>query len=212
MTEQLIFKKMAQVMADTKSVPKAGRNASQGFNFRTVDDTVQSVNSAMTKHGVVMIPNVLSATYDTETSAKGSTVTTCHVLVAYQFFAEDGSMVEMTMAGEGKDHGDKATSKSLSMALKYGLFQAFLIPTGDPDPDGEVVEVITKPGALSTSDKTRLTALRKQSGVDADKFKSLIQDALGRQITSTSDLVKGDLPEIEAYLQEFNNNNQKETA
>lgn len=136
----MIFAKMAAVMADTKAVPKAGYNQAQRFNFRTVDDTVATVNAAMTKHGVVLVPEVLSCTPSTITDDKGRIVTSVHVLVAYYFYAEDGSSVQAIMAGEGRDLGDKATSKALSMALKYALFQALLIPTGDPDPDGEIVE------------------------------------------------------------------------
>ena len=137
----LIYAKMAAVMADTKAVPKAGYNQAQRFNFRTVDDTVATVNAAMTKHGVTLVPEVLSCTPTTIADDKGRNVTTVHVMVAYTFFAEDGSSVQAVMAGEGRDLGDKATSKALSMALKYALFQVLLIPTGDPDPDGDSIEV-----------------------------------------------------------------------
>lgn len=140
--EGMIFGQMAKVMADVKAVPKAGYNQAQRFNFRTVDDTVATVNAAMVKHGVTMIPEVISCTPTVITDDKGRNVTTVNAMVAYTFFAEDGSSVQAVMAGEGRDLGDKATSKAMSMALKYALFQVFLIPTGDPDPDGEVVEVV----------------------------------------------------------------------
>jgi hypothetical protein len=160
-TEGIIYAQMAKVMADTKAVPKSGYNQAQRFNFRTVDDTVATVNAAMVKHRVTMIPEVISCTPTVVTDDKGRHVTTVNAIVAYTFFAEDGSSIQAVMAGEGKDLGDKATSKAMSMALKYALFQVFLIPTGDPDPDGEVVETATADGMMPTpaAKKALLAAL-----------------------------------------------------
>ena len=42
------------------------------------------------------------------------------------------------MVGEAMDSGDKGMNKAYSIALKYALFQAFLIPTEElKDPDSE---------------------------------------------------------------------------
>ena len=200
MTAPLIYKQLASVMADVKPVAKTGYNPSQRFNFRTVDDTVAHVQQAMTKHGVVIVPEVLSSKHETQETAKGGFVTVCNLLVSYTFYAEDGSSVTMSMQGEGRDHGDKATSKALSMALKYALFQVFLIPTGDPDPDSDVVEVERDPNALTSDDKSRLAELGRAIGLERDTLRAAIQEALGRPITSTADLLKSDLSKIEAYL------------
>lgn len=48
--------------------------------------------------------------------------------------AESGQSETVQALGEGSDHGDKATSKAMTSALKYALRQTFLIETGD-DPD-----------------------------------------------------------------------------
>ena len=207
MTQPLIYSRLASVMADIKPVAKSGYNPSQRFNFRTVDDTVAHVQQAMTKNGVIMIPEVLNASHELQETAKGGFVTICHVLVAYTFYAEDGSSVTMSMQGEGRDHGDKATSKAMSMALKYALFQAFLIPTGDGDPDGESIEVEIDPNALTSADKNRIAQLGKDIGLERDALRSAIQEALGRPIASTADLLKTDLTKIEAYLSSRTENN-----
>ena len=44
---QLIFKKMAEVLADTMPVEKNGYNQAQKFAFRSIDDTVASVRKAL---------------------------------------------------------------------------------------------------------------------------------------------------------------------
>lgn len=201
----LIYARLAAVMADVKPVAKSGYNSAQRFNFRTVDDTVSHVQQAMTKHGVVIVPEVLSAVYEQQETMKGGTVTICRVLVSYTFYAEDGSSITTSMQGEGRDHGDKATSKAMSMALKYALFQSLLIPTGDPDPDGETIEVEVDPNALTSADKSRIAELGKAIGLERDALREAIQNALGRPIASTADLLKTDLAKIEAYLSEKTN-------
>jgi hypothetical protein len=136
----LIYKKMAAITAELSGVPKAGWNPTQKFAFRSVDDTVAAVHAALVKHEVVCLPEVLSVERSAYTTSKGSEMHVASVLVGYTFAASDGSMVTTTMAGESADSGDKATSKALSMAFKYALFQTFTIPTGDPDPDSETAE------------------------------------------------------------------------
>ena len=49
--------------------------------------------------------------------------------IKYIFYAEDGTSVEAITIGEGMDSGDKATNKSMAIAMKYALFQVFCIPT-----------------------------------------------------------------------------------
>ena len=138
-----IYTKLADVMQDVGSVGKNGYNQQQGFAFRSVDDTVLAVHEAMIKHRVLILPevvNVEQAQREGISKAGHPQITTnVRVTVAYTFAAEDGSMVTTSAVGEGSDFGDKATSKAMSMALKYALFQTFLIPTGDADPDSETV-------------------------------------------------------------------------
>jgi len=133
-----IHEAMSKVMADIKGVPKAGWNPSQKFAFRSIDDTVEVVHNALVKHGVTMVPNVINTERSTYQTQKGSTMTSTLVTVEFTFFADDGSCVTATMVGESADAGDKSVSKACSMALKYALFQTFMIPTGDSDPDSEV--------------------------------------------------------------------------
>jgi ERF superfamily len=202
MSEGLIYKKMAAVMADIKGVPKDGYNQAQRFSFRSIDDTVNIVKHAMDKHGVTLVPTVDHVERWTYETSKGSTMNAVNVMVSYTFFAEDGSCVMASMTGEASDSGDKATSKALSMALKYLFFQTFLCGT-DPDPDAEAAPpaaVVVNPGALTAADKTRIAALGKKAGFEKDALRSAIADIVGRQISSTADLVRDDLPSIERHL------------
>ena len=132
-----IHEAMSKVMAEIKGVPKAGWNPSQKFAFRSIDDTVEVVHNALVKHSVTMVPNVINVERSAYTTTKGSSMTSTVVTVEFTFYAQDGSCVTATMVGESADAGDKSVSKACSMALKYALFQTFMIPTGDSDPDSE---------------------------------------------------------------------------
>ena len=136
----LIHGRMSEVMKTIQGVPKDGWNPGQSFAFRSIETTTKIVHDALVKHQVIILPEVLEVQRSERTTAKGSIMRFAEVLVRYRFAAEDGSSVEVVSAGEAADTGDKATSKALSMALKYALFQTFLIPTGDPDPDSETAE------------------------------------------------------------------------
>src|SRR5258708_1665260 len=50
----LIFRKMNAVMKDIKSVSKDQTNSAQGFKFRGIDQFVNALYPALTRHGVFM--------------------------------------------------------------------------------------------------------------------------------------------------------------
>jgi hypothetical protein len=132
----LIFKKMSEVMRDIGSVGKDQKNQAQGFKFRGIDQFVNSLYPALTKHGVFMAPRCVSEQHEikevTRSNGKAGVDKHVTILMEYDFFAEDGSKVTVgPIPAEGLDSGDKATNKALSAALKYALIQTFSVPTED---------------------------------------------------------------------------------
>jgi hypothetical protein len=132
----LIYKKMSEVMRDIGSVGKDQKNQAQGFKFRGIDQFVNSLYPALTKHGVFMAPRCVSEQHElkevTRGSGKAGVDKHVTIMMEYDFFAEDGSKVTVgPIPAEGLDSGDKATNKALSAALKYALIQTFAIPTED---------------------------------------------------------------------------------
>lgn len=131
-----IYKKMSEVMRDIGSVGKDQKNQAQGFKFRGIDQFVNSLYPALTKHGVFMAPRCVSEQHElkevTRGSGKAGIDKHVTILMEYDFFAEDGSKVTVgPIPAEGLDSGDKATNKALSAALKYALIQTFSVPTED---------------------------------------------------------------------------------
>ncbi len=136
MSTQLIYKKMSDVMKDVKSVSKNQVNSVQNFKFRGIDQFVNALYPALTKHGVFMTPRAISYTQELRevTRSNGKLGVDKHVaiMMEYDFYAEDGSKVTVgPIPAEGLDSGDKSTNKALSAALKYALIQTFSVPTED---------------------------------------------------------------------------------
>lgn len=132
----LIYGKMSAVMKEIGFVGKDQKNQAQGFKFRGIDQFVNTLYPALTKHGVFMTPRCTSYTHEVKdvTRSNGKAGVDKHVaiLMEYDFFAEDGSKVTVgPVPAEGLDSGDKATNKALSAGLKYALIQTFSVPTED---------------------------------------------------------------------------------
>lgn len=132
----LIYKKMSDVMKDVGHVGKDQKNSAQGFKFRGIDQFVNSLYPALTKHGVFMAPRCVKEEHEvkevTRSSGKSGLDKHVTIMMEYDFYAEDGSKVTVgPIPAEGLDSGDKATNKALSAALKYALIQTFSIPTED---------------------------------------------------------------------------------
>lgn len=153
----LIFKKMSEVMKDIGSIGKDQKNVAQGFKFRGIDQFVNGLYPALTKHGVFMAPRCVSEAHElkevTRSNGKAGVDKHVTILMEYDFFAEDGSKVTVgPIPAEGLDSGDKATNKALSAALKYALIQTFSVPTEDMEEGDKVSpEIGTKVNSTITN-------------------------------------------------------------
>jgi hypothetical protein len=162
-TPPAIYAALAAVMAEVTSVPKHDRNEAQGFSFRGVDATVNAVGPALRKHGVVVVPRVLSHEFGTvEVGQRRTPMSHAIVKVVYTFYATDGSSIAAKVLGEAMDSGDKCLSKAMSVAFRTALIQALALPTGEPDPDGTTYErsPATDPAALAAEE-----ALKEAKGL-----------------------------------------------
>lgn len=145
MGENLIYTKIADVMAEIGAIGKNSKNETQKFMYRGIDAVMNALNPALIKHRIFVIPEVMEQTREERTNSKGTTLLYSILKVKYRFIAEDGSSIECVVIGEGMDSGDKASNKAMSVAFKYACFQTFCIPTEEMvDPDSESHEVAPK--------------------------------------------------------------------
>jgi len=138
MSGELIYKKMADIMSDMGAIEKDRKNTQQGYNFRGIDDVYNFIQPIMAKHRVVMLCTLIEDKSEERPSKSGGVLLYRILKLRYHFMAEDGSMVNTEVIGEGMDSGDKASNKALSVGQKYAILQAFLVPTIEPkDPENE---------------------------------------------------------------------------
>lgn len=138
----------------TAGIGKDKKNMAQGYSFRGIDDVLQALAPLLPKHGLIILPRVLSCRRDVETNAKGTKLFYVTVDVEYELAAaEDGSSVICRMAGEAMDSGDKATNKAMSAAYKYMALQVFCIPVVGVmiDSEQDSHEAIAPPALLSSN-------------------------------------------------------------
>jgi hypothetical protein len=133
-----IYPAMGNVMKAVEAIGKNERNEQQGFNFRGIDNALNSMHSIFAQNNIILRWEVLASHLSERTTNKGNITFYNEIEIEYCFVSTvDGSFIKTRTIGGAADTGDKHFSKALAMALKYVLFHTFLIPTHDPDPDGE---------------------------------------------------------------------------
>ena len=118
-----------RVMVDAAiiGVGKTGYNKDQDYNFRGIDDVMNTLSPILAKHGVVILPTVGKMRFDHRTTKSGSTMTHAIITVHYKICGPRGDSVRARMVGTGADISDKYTNKALSAAYKYLLGEVFAI-------------------------------------------------------------------------------------
>jgi hypothetical protein len=134
-----VYEAICKVQSDLAhtGITKDRKNTQQGYNFRGIDDVYNALSPLLAKHGLCILPRVLTRECQERTTAKGGVLFYVTVEAEFDFVcAEDGSKHIVRTFGEAMDSADKATNKAMSAAYKYAAFQAFAIPTeADNDAD-----------------------------------------------------------------------------
>jgi hypothetical protein len=158
----MIYKAIADIMAEIGAIGKNQRNSTQGFMYRGVDIVMNTLNPSLVRHKVFVVPEVLEQTREERQTSKGGTLLYSICRIKFTFYAEDGSSVSAITIGEGMDSGDKATNKAMSIAFKYACFQVFCIPTEEMiDPDGDTPAPSKKKVAKEVIDEAKVKALNE---------------------------------------------------
>ena len=141
-----VYKAINAVQAElaTIGIVKDKRNSQgAGYNFRGIDDVYNAIAPLLAKHGLCILPRVLTRECVERQSKNGGALFYITVEAEFDFVSsEDGTKHTVKTFGEAMDSGDKATNKAMSAAYKYACFQAFSIPTeAKEDADYQTHEV-----------------------------------------------------------------------
>ena len=171
-----VYNLIAKVSADLcqQGIAKDRRNTQQGYGFRGIDDVYNALAPIISKHGLVILPRVISREVSERMGKTGSSLFYVVVEVEFDFVSShDGTKHTVKTFGEAMDSGDKATNKAMSAAYKYAAFQAFAIPTeGDNDADAHTHEISSN---FSIRMADHLLAI--QDATDSDSLKAAYQAA-----------------------------------
>lgn len=149
-----VYEAINKVQADLvkEGITKDRRNQQQGYNFRGIDDVYNALSPLLAKHGLCVLPRILTRQCVERQTKNGSALFYVTVEAEFDFVcAEDASKHTVRTFGEAMDSADKATNKAMSAAYKYAAFQSFAIPTeADNDADAHTHEV--KAGVVRPTD------------------------------------------------------------
>ena len=144
MTSPHVYKAMAAVLGELSAgIAKSQTNKFDKYNFRGIDDVYNALSPALAKHGLLMLPEVVSREVIEREAQSGKAMFDTTVLMKFTFIAaEDGSSHVISTYGQAMDRGDKGTNKAMSAAYKYAAFQAFAIPVDAQDADESTPETV----------------------------------------------------------------------
>lgn len=176
---------VARVAAEVGAINKDETNREQGFKFRSIEAITDKVRPLLARHGVVIVPSVVSFEYSEQVSKGGARGIRCVANMAYQVAGPDGTWFSGGMLGEAVDYGDKSTSKAVQMAFKYFLTELLTIGSGDAEADlhtpdlGQVAEPALPLGEVMRRRMNKFkTVLNRATGGDKDVATKLWADIL----------------------------------
>ena len=191
-------------------ISKDRKNQQQGYSFRGIDDVYNTLSPLLAKHGLCILPRVLSRECTERASAKGGTLFNVVVEVEFDLVADDGSKHTIKTYGEAMDSADKATNKAMSAAYKYAAFQTFAIPTeGDNDADAHSHDVAPKSGANSRAETLAAYKHDIDCALPGDQRKTVYEAAIAYARAQND---RQFAEEIKAYLTKIVNDEAKLTA
>ena len=165
-----IYQAINNVMRDVQSVRKGEKNTHGGFNFRGIDAVTNAVGPALREHGVIVVPKVLDAQYDTVHVGQKQTVMSRVALrVRFTWVGPEGDSIESEVQSESFDSGDKATAKAHSVAFRTAMLQTLCLPTDEKDPDMDTYERSAAPSGMD-----ELLAAVDEIGVPRSAFASWV--------------------------------------
>lgn len=136
-----IHQRMAAIARQIASegIGKTRQNQQQRYNFRGIDDAMNSFAKVLAEHHVFVVPKFTDRNVTERHSKNGGLLLYVDLQAEFTFTADTGESVTVgPFYGEAMDSADKATNKAMAVAFKYCLFQTFCVPLepvvgGDPD-------------------------------------------------------------------------------
>jgi hypothetical protein len=132
---------LSMVMAAMPAISKdqSASAAQGGYAYRGIEAITRHVQPLFAANGIVIIPSVRSIEFR-ELTVNGKPWVDAILTVDYTLVGPDGSTLQATTVGIGRDNSDKSANKAMTQAFKYLLLQVLCISDAKDDADGTTVE------------------------------------------------------------------------
>jgi hypothetical protein len=129
MNTKNVYQRIHAVMTEIGTIAKNGTNTFHKYKYASEADYVQALRPLLSKHGLVVIPNIYS-----EGLQINGDITTAVVQFNIVNVDDPKDFVQTSVLGQGQDKGDKGVYKLMTGAKKYFAALTFMVATGD-DPE-----------------------------------------------------------------------------
>ena len=195
-----IYEALSAINKQIEPIAKNRKNEQQNFKFRGIDDVMISLHDLFAEHEVFITTEIVHSERFEKINAKG-TVLYYHLIdYRFTFTTTDGSSISTVVRGEAMDSGDKGSNKTISVALKYALFNMFLIPTEEQSK--------ADPDATSHELKAEIPPTNQNPPQAAKKDMPVVTEWMSEETFNRikQDLIAAELPfDVEAVVGEINN-------
>lgn len=176
--KRTIFSALSLVQTDLAAVgiSKDQTNQQQKYKFRGIDDVLNTLSGILSKHGVLIMPNVRSSEHSVVTTSNGKLTNHWKVVVDYHFYDDHGDSIVHTAQGECMDSSDKGLNKAMSAAFKYMIFQAFCVPLQGQDADSHSPELGNEQPLLTDRQHENIINLLRETNTEAVDFVKWLTD------------------------------------
>lgn len=110
-------------------------SAGAGGSYKAVthDAVTGMVRSALIEHGVVIVPSVISATFNQKEPDAKQRLYEATYQIEFVNIDEPTDRIVTQQNAHALDNGDKAPGKAMSYATKYAILKLFNIETGEDE-------------------------------------------------------------------------------
>lgn len=129
---------IAGVMAELPNIGK-GDKSPEGYAYRGIEAVTKHVQPLFAKHGVVIVPGA-TITEVRPSPAMKEGWQDVYMRVEWTIVGPDGSTLQASTTGIGRDRSDKGANKAQTQAYKYLLLHLLCIADGKDDSDGQTYE------------------------------------------------------------------------
>tara|TARA_R110002074_G_scaffold87188_7_gene192589 strand:+ start:442 stop:1122 length:681 start_codon:yes stop_codon:yes gene_type:complete len=174
MTDKTTFTQFSAVQKGISGIgiAKEGVNAQQRYNFRGIDQVMNTLAPLLAEHEVLIVPSVKAHNVVPGATKAGGVNFHHYVEVEYYIHSPYGDPLGPFLSfGESLDTSDKGLNKACTAAYKYWVLTALCVPLeGHEDADKTSPEAANT--ALTPAESQAILALCMKSNTKVDDFVS----------------------------------------